>query len=137
MASTDDLLSASKNNVIAINTLGTIIGNWFGWTKGTSIPRVASSTSTATLFTVPTNSTFTLTDLEICNTAATAATFTIYIVASGGSASASNALFYNAPINGNTTVQWTGSQFMTAGGFLSGKASATTVAFTIGGRVAA
>lgn len=133
MASTDDLLTANKNNVVAINNLGTYVLSWFNWNKGTSIPRTAASVTTATLFTVPAGTTFTLTDLEICNTTGSPATFTIYLVPSGGSASAANALFYSTPIAGYATVQWSGSQYLGAGGAIQASASATTVSFMING----
>lgn len=133
MASPDDILTANKNNVVAINNLGTYILSWFNWTKGTSIPRTAASVTTATLFTVPAGATFTLYDLEICNTNGTASTFSVYLVPSGGTASAANALFYSAPINGNTTVQWTGSQYLGAGATVQASASTTAVTFMING----
>ena len=133
MASQDDILTANKNNVVAINNLGGFISTWFNWSRGTNIPRTSASTSTAILFTVPSNVAFTLTDIEICNTSASSATFTIYLVPSGGTASASNALFYSAPINGNSTVQWTGSQYLGSGATIQASASATTVSIMING----
>lgn len=133
MASQDDILTANKNNVVAINNLGGFISTWFNWSRGTSIPRTAASTSTATLFTVPSNVAFTLTDLEICNTSASPATFTIYLVPSGGTASAANALFYSCPISGYSTVQWSGSQYLGSGATIQASASATTVSFMING----
>ena len=133
MASTDDILTANKNNVVAINSLGSYVLAWFNWSKGTSIPRAAATTSVSTLYTVPSTVNFTLTDVEICNSSATTATFTIYLVPSGGTAGASNALFYSAPINGNTTVQWTGSQYLGSGSKIQALASTTNVSFMING----
>jgi hypothetical protein len=147
-ASLSDILTAQKNGVIAINNLAGYTNSVSGFLdriaaflESTGVPgplgQAAASTSFATLYTCPADAVAQVTDITICNTSASPATFSVCIVPSGGTAGASNAMFFDAPIPGNTTVQWTGSQFMTAGGFLSGKASATTVAFTIGGRVAA
>lgn len=146
-ASLSDILTAQKNGVIAINNLAGITNNSVlaldriaAFLESTGVPgplgQAAASTSFATLYTAPAGALAQVTDITICNTVVTPATFSICLVPSGGTAGAGNALFFDAPIPGNTTVQWTGSQFMLAGGFIAAKASATTVAFTIGGRVA-
>lgn len=146
-ASLSDILTAQKNGVIAINNLAAYTNAVSGFLdriatflEATGVPgplgQAAASTSFATLYTAPADSVAQVTDIDICNTAGAAATFSVCIVPSGGSAGAANALFFDAPIPGNTTVQWTGSQFMLAGGFIAAKASATTVSFTVGGRVA-
>jgi hypothetical protein len=72
-------------------------------------------------------------DIEICNTSAVPATFYVSLVPLGGTAGASNALFYAAPINGNSTVQWTGQQVLDAGGFVAAYASASSVTIKVGG----
>jgi len=146
-ASLSDILTAQKNGVIAINNLAGITNSSVlaldriaAFLESTGVPgplgQAAASTSFATLYTAPAGALAQVTDITICNTVVTPATFSICLVPSGGTAGAGNALFFDAPIPGNTTVQWTGSQFMLAGGFIAAKASATTVAFTIGGRVA-
>lgn len=146
-ASLSDILSAQKNGVIAINNLAAYTDTANGFLEriavfleSTGVPRplgqAAASTSFATLYTSPVGALAQVTDITICNTAATAATFSVCLVPSGGSPSTGNALFFDAPIPARTTVQWTGSQFVAAGGFVSGRASATTVTFTVGGRVA-
>lgn len=132
-ASLGDILTTQKNGVVAINNLANTASSWFGWTKGTSIPRVPATLATSTLFTVPNGYNFTLTDLEICYTGGGSATFTIYIVPSGGTASAGNALFYQAPIKNNSTVQWTGSQYLGTGATIQASASTTAVTFMING----
>lgn len=147
-ASLSDILTAQKNGVIAINNLASYTNSLAGFAERIAVlleslgvpgplGQAAASTSFATLYTCPADSVAQVTDITICNTSASTATFSVCIVPSGGAAGASNAMFFDAPIPGNTTVQWTGSQFMAAGGFISGKASATTVTFTVGGRVAA
>jgi len=101
--------------------------------RGTPISPAASTTSVSTLYTVPSTGQFLLTDIEICNTTATAGTFTIYLVPSGGTASQANALFYSSPINGNSLVQWTGQQSLAAGSTIQGLASATTITIKVSG----
>jgi len=133
MASLDDLLTTQKNGVVAINNLATYYGNYYTLVRGTPISSGAATTSVSTLYTVPSNVQFQLQEIDITNTSATAGTFTIYLVPSGGTASTSNALFYTAPINGNTTVQWTGVLSLAAGTTIQALASATTITYKISG----
>jgi len=133
MASLDDILSTQKNGVVAINALQQFMGYVYNIMRGTPISSAASTTSVSTLYTVPSTGQFLLTDIEICNTTATAGTFTIYLVPSGGTASQANALFYLAPINGNSLVQWTGQQSLAAGSTIQGLASATTITIKVSG----
>lgn len=147
MASLDDILSAQKNGVVAINGLNqTFVGiaSTLTTASGTlskmytnfrniQIYSGAAATSSATLYTSPASTVTCLTDIMITNTASTSATFTLNIVAPAGSASAANALFYGVSIPPNTTVQWTGNQAISAGGTLAGYASATSVTFTVTG----
>lgn len=132
-ASLDDLLTAQKNGVVAINGLNQNIGVIATVYRGNPQPSGATGTSVGTIYTVPAGQQFTLTDIEICNASATGTTFSIYLVASGGTAGTSNALFYNAPIAKNTTVQWTGSTALSAGSTVQVSAGTTTVAIKISG----
>lgn len=141
MASLDDILTVQKNGVVAINNLKTnflYIGNTiaaiYQYMKGTPLASGAAVTGGyATVYTVPTGQQVAIVDMEICNTASTSATFYISLVPPGGTAGASNAVFYAAPINPNTTVQWTGQQVLAAGGKIAAYASATTVTFKFDG----
>lgn len=134
MASLDDILSAQKNGVVAINGINQALSGIYTYVKGRPLASGAAGTGGyTTLYTVPANIQMAIVDIEICNTSATPATFYISLCASGDTAGASNALFYAAPINGNTTVQWTGQQVLTAGGFVAAYASASTVTFKVGG----
>lgn len=146
-ASLSDILTAQKNGVIAINNLASytnatsaLLARIADFLEATGVPgplgQAAASMAFATLYTAPTGALAQVTDITICNTSAAPATFSVCLVPSGGSPGAGNALFFDAPIPARTTVQWTGSQFVAAGGFISGRASATTVSFTVGGRVA-
>jgi hypothetical protein len=132
-ASLDDILTTQKNGVVAINGLAQNIAAISSVYRGGPQPAAAAGTTVGTIFTVPNGQQYTLTDIEICNASATATTFSIYLVASGGTAGASNALFYSAPINGNTTVQWTGSTALSAGSTVQVSAGAATVAIKISG----
>jgi hypothetical protein len=134
MASLDDILTTQKNGVIGINNIGQALTGLFNYSRGTPLSSGAAGTGAyATLYTVPTGRQMAIVDIEICNTSATPATFYVSLVPPGGTAGASNAIFYAAPINGNTTVQWTGQQVLAAGGFVAAYASASTVTIKIGG----
>lgn len=132
-ASIGDLLTTQKNGVVAINNLGQNIGAISTVYRGSPQPSGAAGTSVGTIYTVPTGQQFTLTDIEICNASATGTTFSIFLVASGGTAGTANALFYSAPINGNTTVQWTGSTALSSGSTVQVSAGAATVSMKISG----
>lgn len=133
MASLDDILTTQKNGVIAINNLSTNIGIIAAVYRGGPQPSGAAGSTIGTIYTVPTAQQFTLTDIEICNASATASSFSIYLVASGGTAGTTNALFYNAPINGNTTVQWTGSTALSAGSTIQASSASGNVTIKISG----
>lgn len=132
-ASLTDILTTQKNGVVAINNLSQNIGVVSSIYRGGPQPSVAVGTSVGTIYTVPAGQQFTLTDIEICNASATATTFNIFLVASGGTAGVTNALFYSAPISGNTTVQWTGSTALSAGSTVQVSAGAATVSMKISG----
>lgn len=135
MASLDDILTTQKNGVVAINNLSQNLAAISSVYRGGPQPSGAASTSIGTIYTVPSARQFTLTDIEICNASSSATTFSIYLVASGDTAGTSNALFYNAPINANTTVQWTGSTALSAGSTVQVSAGTTTVTIKISGGV--
>lgn len=133
-ASLDDILTTQKNGVVAINTIGQYIGKIWTFTKGTGLSSVAMPTgSTGILFTVDPGLQYDINNIEICNTSSSAQTFTIYFVPSGGTAAASNALFYNAPIAPNTTVQWTGSQVLGSGASMQAIASSSSISIMVNG----
>lgn len=85
------------------------------------------------LYTVPSSYQAVVTNIDVANTTAAAISFTLHLVVSGGSASASNMLFPAVSIPGNTMVQWEGSQHMKAGGFIQGIGSAAGVTVNITG----
>jgi hypothetical protein len=133
-ASLDDILTTQKNGVVAINGINLAVTGLFSYLRGSTLSSGAAGTgSYSTLYTVPSGRQMAIVDIEICNTAAAPATFYVSLVPVGGTAGASNAIFYAAPIAGNTTVQWTGQQVLEAGGFVAAYASSSSVTIKVGG----
>lgn len=134
MASLDDILTAQKNGVVALNNISLALNNQYLYNKGLPLSRAAAETSGfSTLYIVPSTQQMTIKDIEICNTGTTTAIFYISFVPSGGTAGANNAIFYAAPIPGRTTVQWTGETVLAASSTVQGYASSNAVAITISG----
>lgn len=134
MASLDDILTTQKNGVVALNNIALTTSNQYAYNKGLPLTRgSANSSGYALLYTVPSTQQLTITDIEICNTGNATATFYISFVPSGGTAGANNALFYAAPIPGNSTVQWTGTQVLAASTTVQGYASSNAVTIMISG----
>jgi len=98
-----------------------------------NLGQAALTTSIATLYTAPNLTLTSVQDITVCNTNSTAATFTIYLVQVTKSPGTGNALFYQAAISGNQTVQWTGNQTLSAGWTIQAQASTTGVTINIGG----
>ena len=137
MASLDDIFTTQKNGVVAINSLVKYMNNISNKIVGTQFYQGAATTGLSTLYTTPTGATSYLTEINIVNTAATAANFSIYVVSLNGTAATTNALFYQAPIQGNTIVQWQGSVFLPAGTTVQAQGSTTSINFyATGGSVA-
>ena len=133
-ASLDDLLTTQKNGVVAINGINLAVTGLFSYLRGSTLSSGAAGTgSYSTLYTVPSGRQMAIVDIEICNTSAAPATFYVSLVTAGDTAGASNAIFYAAPISGNTTVQWTGQQVLQAGGFVAAYASSSSVTIKVGG----
>lgn len=134
MASLDDILTTQKNGVVALNNLALSTANQYMFIKGLPLTRVSANTTGFTnLYTVQSTQQMTIKDIEICNTGATTAVFYISFVPSGGTAGANNAIFYNAPIPGYTTVQWLGETVLAASSSVQGYASSNAISFTISG----
>lgn len=106
-----------------------VIGNRLAQAEGT--------TSYVTIYTVPLLTRTYVKNIDICNTTSGLLRFYVHLIPKPTTgvptAGTSNALFYNAPINGNTTVQWTGSEILTPGDVIQIKASAAGIAVTITG----
>lgn len=92
--------------------------------------RGAATTSVTTnLYTVPAATTTVITSIVVCNTAATAGTFTISI----GTAASETALFDAVTIAADTTTVIDLKQVLVATEVIDGGASATTISFHISG----
>jgi hypothetical protein len=100
---------------------------------GLQLGQAAMTTSYTTIYTTPTNTRTYIKDITIVNTDAATIGLYVHLVPSGGTATAANAIFYNNQLPQNTTVQWTGSQIMNAGGTIQVKASATGCTITATG----
>ena len=85
------------------------------------------------LYTVPTGYNGLVEDIFLCNTSSGALTISIHFVASGGSATTSNAVFGTLSIPAYTTVSWQGKQLLTTGKFIQGIASGAGITVTITG----
>lgn len=85
------------------------------------------TTSASTQFTVGTGKVNVLKQIVLNNTSATAASVTVYLVASGGTASSANAIVTNLVISANSQIIWSADLPMTAGETLQALASTGTV----------
>lgn len=95
--------------------------------------QAAITGSNATVYTVPASTTAFLKCFDVCNTTAGDLTVNVHIVASGGSAGTTNALYYTYTVTAHTTFHWTGAQVMTAGMLLVVKGSSTGMTITASG----
>lgn len=100
---------------------------------GNRLAQAEMLTTYETIYTTPLVTRTYVKNIDICNSNGSAQRFYIHLVPKGNSASGGNALFYNAPINGNTTVQWTGSEILTQGDIIVVKGSTTGITVTVTG----
>lgn len=89
--------------------------------------QAAATTSVTTLYTAPINVRTFIKDIDIVNTTSSTVTFDIYLVPAAGTASASNALFYQQLLNPKQNLQWCGSQILNGDETIQIKASALGV----------
>lgn len=97
------------------------------------IAQAAMTTSYVTIFTAISNTRVFVKDIDIVNTTAASINIYVSLVPASGSAGTGNALFYNIALPANTMVQWSGSQILDGGDFISVKASAVGCTITISG----
>jgi len=90
-----------------------------------ALARTAAATSSTTLYTVPSSTTTVITDIAVCNSAASAATFTITLDGVD--------LFKTVSIAANSTATFNLKQVLTTTKIIAGFASAVTVSFHISG----
>jgi hypothetical protein len=92
---------------------------------GLKLGQAAITTSYTTLYTVPASTRAYVKDMDICNTTGSPIGVYVSLVPSAGTASASNAILYNASLPAYSTLQWCGMQILNAGDTIQVKASAT------------
>jgi len=100
---------------------------------GNRLAQAETTTSYVTIYTTPSLTRTYVKNIDICNTTSGTLRFYVHLILKDGTAGAGNALFYNAPINANTTVQWTGSEILTPGDLIQIKGSAAGISVTITG----
>ena len=98
------------------------------------ITPVQLTISAATIYTVPSTTTTTIKQILISNVTASDATFTLYLVKTGGTAGATNQIYGGVKAPANTTIHLDWTQVMTTGDFISAFASTNSaVNITISG----
>lgn len=98
-----------------------------------SLGQEAMTTSYVTFYTVPAGLKTFLKDFDIINTTGSSIGIYVSIVPVGGTAGASNAIFYNNALPAYTTVQWCGSQVLSEGMTIQVRASAVGCTMTATG----
>ena len=91
---------------------------------GLKLGQAAITTSYTTLYTAPASTRTYVKDMDICNTTGSPIGVYVSLVPSAGTASASNAILYNASLPAYSTLQWCGMQILNAGDTIQVKASA-------------
>ncbi len=94
-------------------------------TTSKALARTSAATSSATLYTVPADTTAVVTNIVVTNSASSSATFTITLD--------SVDLFKDATLAANTTAAFDLKQVLATTKIIAGLASATTVRFHISG----
>lgn len=93
-------------------------------------------TSYATAYTVPASTTAIVKEILVCNPTASTVTLTVSLVASGGTAGATNNVISAVPVGPGQTVIYSLSSVLATGGFISMLASAaTSLTVTVSGVV--
>ena len=95
--------------------------------------QVALTTSYQTVYTTPKVTRTFVKTIDVSNTTSGIVTLYVSLVPSGGTAGTDNALFSAVTIPAYSTMQWTGTELMNAGGTLQAKASTTGVTLTSSG----
>lgn len=94
---------------------------------------VLTTGSGVTIYTVPTGFKSEINDILIANTGSSPINCSIHLVPVGVAVGTSNAMLKSVPIEGNTTVNWSGRQVLTAGDFIQGIGSGSGLTVTISG----
>lgn len=100
---------------------------------GAKLAQAAIGTAYAVIYRVPGGTRTYVKDIDICNTTGSPISIYVSLVASGGTASSANALFYGNSLPGNTTMQWTGCEIINPADTIQVKASASGCTVNISG----
>lgn len=92
--------------------------------------RNPSAATNTTLYTVPVSTTAMVSRVMVANRSATATTFRIYLVESGGTTGNQHAIAYDAPIAGNDSVTIPVGAGLASGDFIVVYATLATLTFT-------
>ena len=103
--------------------------------------RLSQDTMTTTLsvtYRTPFNVRTYVKDIDISNTTSTSINVSVFLVPNNNStgttvATTANALFYNVPVPGNSTLQWTGAQILNPSDTIQIQASASGCTITVTG----
>jgi len=96
--------------------------------------QLALGTSASIIYTVPASTNTIIKEMAICNTSSSAVSVNVYMVPSGGTAGATNAVISGYSIAANLPAFFTGlNTIIPAGATIQGSASASGVTITISG----
>jgi hypothetical protein len=98
--------------------------------KNAQVQGTAAVTTYATLYTPPSATQTVVSQIAICNTAATQATYRVGIMTSAGTPAAANWLCYDTVVPANDTAFIGGGLSLANGDFVRVSSSANTVSFT-------
>lgn len=100
---------------------------------GKQLAQRAITTAYIPIYITPANTRAYIKDIDVCNTTALTVAVYVSLVNANDVVGTANALLYNATIPAYSTLQWTGSQILSAGGGVQVKASAVGCSITISG----
>ena len=102
-------------------------------TTPNTLGQTAATTAYTTLYTVPANTRTYVKQIDICNTTSGALTVFVSLVPNGGTAGASNALYYGLSLAANALLSYSGLQILLPGATIQVKGSATGLTITASG----
>jgi len=101
--------------------------------RPTQLGQAALTATYVAIYTTPAGTSTYLKDMDVCNTTSTTVNLFVSIVPQTNTAGVTNALFFNVPIPGGSTLQWTGTQLMPEGSTLQVRGSTTGLTITASG----
>ena len=100
---------------------------------GVRLGQGAVTTSYTTFYTTPANTRTYVKDFDLCNTTGAPVYMYVSLVNAGDTVGTDNSILYNTLVAPYSTVQWSGTQIMNAGGTIQAKASAAGCTLTVSG----